>query len=117
MSSVLAMEPVPRDKKGAAPGGDGPVGHVITYADVLGAPARNVAYVERELPPRTRNADDGKTVTIFRDRDVPFTGRCGRTGPAPAGCRRRTGGRRAAHGGAVSPNRRDRVPGARCRWG
>ncbi|MFE7328815.1 hypothetical protein ACFU8W_28325 [Streptomyces sp. NPDC057565] len=51
MSSVLTMEPVPRDKKSAAPGGVDPVGHVITYADTVGDQARNVAYVERELPP------------------------------------------------------------------
>ncbi|WP_327247714.1 hypothetical protein [Streptomyces sp. NBC_01320] len=45
------MEPVSWDKKSAAPGGVDPVGHVITCADTLGDPARNVAYVERDLPP------------------------------------------------------------------
>ncbi|MEV0492430.1 hypothetical protein [Streptomyces atratus] len=70
MSSVLTMEPVPRDKKSVAPGDVDPVGHVITYADALGDPARNVAYMERELSPAA----------------YPRTWRPVRTGRVPSSC-------------------------------
>ncbi|MFF8712894.1 hypothetical protein ACF07T_15890 [Streptomyces sp. NPDC015184] len=56
MSNVLALKPVMRPEKGggaeaAAPGAVAPVGHVVKATDGTDGRHREVAHVERELPP------------------------------------------------------------------